>query len=108
MRRAFSRRSPEVLLLPTVLTEMVTAFRENVPAITHAQIVDALEALLDMPFTIVDRDIVEAAVGRYRGLRARDWEDCLIAAYATALAGGRLATYDRSLASLPGIVAVAP
>ena len=108
LERAFRQRDPELILVATVITEMINTLRQEVPAKTHGQILDVLDALLDMPFTIVDRAIVEAATVRYRQLRARDLEDCLIAAYATALAEGRLATYDRSLASLPGIVAVAP
>ncbi|MGH2632553.1 MAG: PIN domain-containing protein, partial [Tepidiformaceae bacterium] len=108
IRQAFSARQPELIVLPTVLTEMVFAFRVNVPPFTHAQILAVLDALLDMPFTVVERAVVEAAVEQYRLVHARDWEDCLIAAYATQLAEGRLATYDRSLSKFPGIVAVAP
>lgn len=108
LQQTFGRRDPELILVPTVLTEMVAVLRTSRPVPTHQQILGVLDALLDMPFTIVDRLVVSAAVEQYRQARARDWEDCLIAAYATHLAGGRLATYDRSLSQFPGIVAIVP
>ena len=102
------RRGSTPVILSIALTEVVTVLRRAKDQRSHAEIVSALDSILALPVQVEEREVIEAAVELYRGRHARDWEDCVIAAHAIKFAEGRLATYDRSLASLPGVVAVAP
>ena len=102
------RRRTQLIILPTVLTELVTVLRLSRPPLTHQAIVSALDTVLGMAFTIVDRAIIQKAWELYRDLHARDWEDCLIAAYSMAIADGHLATYDQKLSRIPGLVPFQP
>ncbi len=67
----------------------------------------ALEAILILPLVILDRPIMQAALALYRD-HHNDWDDCLLAAYATVQAEGRIVSFDRGLGRVPGVALVQP
>jgi len=95
--RSVRRSDPEIVVLPTVVIEAVAVLRSTEYRRTQADMVVALEDILALPVHVEDRAVVAAAVELLRDRPSRDWEDCLIAAYAMAIADGHLATYDQKL-----------
>ncbi len=90
--RSVRRRDPEIVVLPTVVTAAVAVLRSTQYRRTQADIAIALEDILALSVRVEDRAVVAAAVELLRDRPSRDWEDCLIAAYAMAIADGHLAT----------------
>ena len=73
----------------------------------HAQLAGMLESMLELPLVIIDRPIVEHAVDLYRSIH-KDWDDCLIAAYALDTTGGVILSFDYRLGRIPGITRIEP
>ncbi len=66
-----------------------------------------LRTLLGLGLTIVDRDVVVRAVDLFER-HHRDWDDCLLPAYALEVTDGRIASFDRGLDRIPGVQRLTP
>lgn len=94
-------------LLPITISEVVFVLRGRVYQRSHEEITAALEALLSLPISIVDRDVVTRAMGIFRD-HHDDWNDSLLAAYALLRGSGRVVSFDRGLARIPGVTRIEP
>jgi predicted nucleic-acid-binding protein len=72
--------------------------------LTHAQIVTAVEMLLDhKDLTVQDSDVVVLALGRFRLHTSVSFSDCLVLEIARKAGHAPLGTFDKALARLDGV-----
>ena len=95
------------LLYPATLSEVVYVVRGSAYRWGPSEIVEGLRALLLPPVTIIDRAVVVRAVDLFER-HHRDWDDCLLAAYALDVSDGRIASFDRGLDRIPGVQRLTP
>jgi predicted nucleic acid-binding protein len=91
-----------LLLVPSTLSDVMFVLGGKVYGDSYSALCAVLRAVMALPLVIRDREVVETAVGLFVE-HHRDWDDCLLAAYATHLAGGALYSFDRGLDRIPGL-----
>ncbi|MFN8507946.1 MAG: type II toxin-antitoxin system VapC family toxin [Dehalococcoidia bacterium] len=94
-------------IVPSTLNEVMfvlTGPRLRTPPLIAAR---HLRTLLGLGLTVIDRDVVVRAVDIFER-HHRDWDDCLLAAYALEITDGRIASFDRGLDRIPGVERLTP
>lgn len=94
-------------LTPATLSEVVFVLLGAAYRRTRADVSAVLDAILELPIEIDDRAVVETAASLFRDHHP-GWSDCLVSAYALERADGRLLSYDRQLARIPGLARIEP
>jgi predicted nucleic acid-binding protein len=97
-----SSMRPEAVIAPVTLDEMVFVLRGPLYGWGRESLVKALRAVLDLPASFEDREVMEKATDIFEKAH-NDWADCVVAAYAIERAGGRLLSFDRGLDRIPGL-----
>lgn len=98
----------QVWVSHVVLVECIWVL-EAVYARTHAQLVAAVETLLDhQTIVLEDSAAVAAALVAFRGRASPGFSDCLVLALAQRAGHLLLATFDRRLGRLDGAVRIGP
>jgi predicted nucleic-acid-binding protein len=100
-------RAPLTILMGSTLSEVVFVLRGHVYAYSREQIASAVDAILQLPVTIPDRAAIELALEFYRH-HHNDWDDSLLAGYAVSSGSGRVVSFDRGLARIPGVTRIEP
>lgn len=102
-----ARNGDRLFVAAITISELVFVVRGAVYGLDRSAIADVVQSVLDLPITVLDRAEVELALDLYRDVHP-DWDDCLLAAYARTRAGGRVLSFDRGLARMPGLSLTAP
>lgn len=107
LQEAALRRGPALDVASSTVSETIFVLRGKNYEFDRVRIVAFLEGLLALPVRVVERSIIERAVGLYRDVHS-DWDDCLLAAYAIERSNGRLVSFDRGLDRIPGLTRIEP
>jgi predicted nucleic acid-binding protein len=107
LQEAALRRGPALDVASSTVSETIFVLRGKNYEFDRVRIVAFLEGLLALPVRIVERPIIERAVGLYRDVHS-DWDDCLLAACALERSNGRLVSFDRGLDRIPGLTRIEP
>jgi predicted nucleic acid-binding protein len=94
-------------VLPSTLSEVVFVLRGRNYNYDHAELARTLDSILQLPLVVVDRPIVAHAVDLFRSVH-KDWDDCLVAAYAMHYATGVVVSFDVKLGHIPGVTRIEP
>jgi predicted nucleic acid-binding protein len=101
-------RGERILVLAgSTISELAYVLRSGTMGYRRARLAEAVELVLDLPIEIEDRDVFARAATIYRD-EHNDWDDCVVAAYAIVRAGGQLASFDRQLDRVTGVVRLQP
>lgn len=97
----------QLLVSTSTVSELVFVLRGQTYRRDRAAIAATLGDLLNNDvFLFADRNSVANAVSLFRDHHS-DWDDCMVAAYALEHAGGNVASFDRGMDRIPGIMRVA-
>lgn len=100
-------RELDLAITPSTISECVYVLGGARLGFTRMEVAAAIEAVLALPATLEDRDLVNLALDLFRTVH-NDWDDCLVAAYALRRAHGRLVSFDKGLERIPGVVRLEP
>lgn len=101
------KRGDTLIVHPVVVAETVFVLGGPRLAVPLTDQVRALNALLDLPLEILERNVVQQAVELYAD-GATGWLDCYLAAYARAVGEGKVVSFDAGFDRLEGVSRLVP
>jgi predicted nucleic acid-binding protein len=97
-----SATRPVAVITPVTMNEVVFVLRGALYGWGRESLVKAVQAMLDLPAVIEDRDVMDMAADFFENVH-NNWADCVVAAYALSRAEGRLLSFDRGIDRIPGL-----
>jgi predicted nucleic acid-binding protein len=105
--RNASQGTVVLYIAASTVSEVVFVLAGRVYSRSRSQLAEALRRVLALPLQFEDRPEVELALKLFAETHD-DWDDCLLSAYALTRTAGRLFSFDRGLAHIPGLLLEEP
>ena len=101
------RETRTLFVAPTTVSEVTYVLRGPRLALGRERTIAAIRLLRELPLRFLDGDIIDRALAFYEHARG-DWDDCMVAAYATERADSHVLAYDRDFDRIPGLSRIEP